>query len=350
MWQLVNRTPFAAGQAWARNLDGAETWIVCVKATFDVRPDGSTEISPDQPIPTRAPVYSGEPGRSSIKYDNDYVLDKATTDIVVNGNAYAPGGRPAFSVDVGFRVGPVTKTLRVVGDRTWTVAGAPSAPKAFVVMPISYERAFGGVDAASAEPDRGRYWRNPVGTGFSESGRGITHLYVPNVEYADDAVQSWRDRPRPAGFGFVGPDWEDRARLAGTYDRAWGEGRQPLLPDDFDIRHYQGAPKDQQPPTFLLGGEPVSLVNLSESGELRFLLPTMTLRLETRFEDDERREHPVPRLHTVILEPDFPRVSLVWHSAIECHSKVYQLERTYIEAPGITPDGEDEPIDSLMDL
>src|SRR5690349_3463690 len=100
MWQVDNRTPFAAAQSWVRNLDGAETWIVVVKATFDVLEDGSTRVAAEQPKPVRTPVYRGEPGRSSIEYESDFALGKTTTDIVVNGSAFAPGGRPATAVDV----------------------------------------------------------------------------------------------------------------------------------------------------------------------------------------------------------------------------------------------------------
>ena len=32
----------------------------------------------------------------------------------------------------------------------------------------------------------------------------------------------------------------------------------------------------------------------------------------------------------MILEPDFPRVSLVWHTALPCHFKVQKLERTIV--------------------
>ena len=35
-------------------------------------------------------------------------------------------------------------------------------------------------------------------------------------------------------------------------------------------------------------------------------------------------------LHTVIIEGDVPRVSLVWHSAAPCHFKVQKLERTIV--------------------
>src|SRR5690349_17426638 len=90
MWQINNRTPFATGQAWVRNRDGAEVWLVVVKATFDVHPDGSTTISREQPEVTRSPIYAGEPGKSSIVLDNDFVLTKPVTDVVVLGAAHAP--------------------------------------------------------------------------------------------------------------------------------------------------------------------------------------------------------------------------------------------------------------------
>ena len=317
MWQIHNRTPFAAAQSWVRNLDGAETWIVVVKATFDIADDGFTSISERQPPPTRTPVYRGEPGRSSIEYENDFVLAKTTTDIVVNGTACAPSGRPLSSVDVAFKVGPVAKVLRVTGDRSWRMAGSGlSDPEPFLTMPLTYERAFGVADPRSATPEVDWYWSNPVGTGFAVSDRDLSAIRVPNIEYPDDPIRSLKARPRPAGFGVIGPHWQERARYAGTYDKAWADERQPLLPADFDLRHYQVVARDQQAPRFLSGGEPVSLVNLTPSGMLRFVLPRLEVTLETRFMDDEQREH-VPQLHTVILEPDFPRVSLVWHSAIE---------------------------------
>ena len=119
MWHVDNRTPFAAERGWVRDRDGAEVWLVAVKCTFDIKPDGSTELSADQPPPLRVPEYHGEPGTSSLKYEADLVLTKTTTDVTVVGQAHAPGGRPVTELDVGFRVGSVRKALRVFGDRTW---------------------------------------------------------------------------------------------------------------------------------------------------------------------------------------------------------------------------------------
>jgi hypothetical protein len=329
MWQVDNRTPFAAERGWVRDRNGAEVWLVAVKCTFDIRADGSTEISADQPPVLRAPEYHGKPGRSSIKYESDLVLTKATSDVIVVGHAYAPYGRPVTQMDVGFRVGPVQKMLRVTGDRTWDGMG-PTPPGPFTMMPLVYERAFGGVDARSPHPERDWDWRNPVGTGFAISRDNARGRALPNIEYPNDTVNGWKDRPRPAGFGAIAGHWQPRVQFAGTYGDTWIKQRQPLLPEDFDDRFFQCAPQDQQPAEFLRGGEPVVLLGLTPSGDLRFLLPKVFLGFDTRFHDGSREIHQERRLHSVILEPDHPRVSLVWHSALPCHFRVQKLVRTIV--------------------
>jgi hypothetical protein len=193
-----------------------------------------------------------------------------------------------------------------------------------------YERAFGGVDPKSPQPDKDWDWRNPVGTGFAVKKAHLEGMLVPNVEHIDSPLRHWDDRPAPAGFGVIGGHWQPRVALAGTYDERWMKTRQPLLPEDFDDRFFQSAPSDQQAPKFLVGGEPVVLLNLTPSGDLHFALPRVVLRLETWFYDGTRQTHGQPKLHTVILEPDYPRVSLVWHSALPCHFKVQKLQRTIV--------------------
>jgi hypothetical protein len=232
-------------------------------------------------------------------------------------------------MEVGFRVGPVQKIVRVTGDRRWGSAGL-GAPEPFVTMPIVYERAFGGTDARSSQPERDWDWRNPVGTGFAVEREHLQGVPLPNVEYPDEAMAGWKDLPRPAGFGAIAGHWQPRVAYAGTYDERWMQQRQPLVPDDFDDRFFQCAPVDQQTPSFLRGGEPVVLHRLTPGGDLRFVLPKVFLGFDTRFYDGSREIHKERRLHTIILEPDHPRVSLVWHSALPCHFKVQKLERTIV--------------------
>jgi hypothetical protein len=344
MWQIENRTPFAAERTWVRDRDGAEIWIVAVKCTFDIRPDGTTEVAKEQPPVVMAPEYIDPSAsvKSSLKYDMDLVRTKTTTDVIVMGHAYAPQGRPVTEIDVGFRVGPVVKRLRVTGDRVWE-GRAASQPRPFVKMPLVYERAYGGFDPASRDTPSPQWdVRNHLGTGFAPSSSGLDGLRLPNIEYADQLIRNWDDRPLPAGFGPICSHWEPRVRLAGTYDEKWQQERLPLLPADFDDRHYQCAPADQQAPQFLVGGEPVALIHLSPGGDLRFDLPRVFLGFETFFYSGERQVHERPRLHTVIIEPDFPRASLVWHSALPCHPKVYKLNKTrIIQKPVVRVNGKD---------
>jgi hypothetical protein len=356
MWQIENHTPFAAGQGWVRDLNGAETWLVVVKATFDISPEGSTSISKKQPQVTRSPIYRNTPGSSSILYENDFVLAKKRTDIVVNGTAYASGTKAVKAFDAGFQVGPVKKVLRIFGDRIWESGGRIlSAPQPVQRVPLTYERAYGGVDKNSPNPENDWYWPNPVGTGFVTTRSRISDTLPPNIEYPDQLITSWNSQPLPAGFGVIASHWRERAMLSGTFDDAWSESRQPLLPLDFDIGHYQSVPADQQAPVFFRGGEYVTLLNLTPEGLLRFTLPVIELYLETYFMDGERRPHDPPLLHTVILEPDFPRLSLVWHSAVECHAKAYRLCRTRIEVVDQVSGTEEEEefegeVDDLLSL
>lgn len=329
MWQVENLTPFAAERCWVRDRDGTETWLVAVKCTFDILPDGSTRASKEQPPVLRLPEFYGEPGRSSIKYEADLVLTKTTTDVLVVGHAHAPHGRPVTELDVGFRLGGLQKVVRVVGDREWGAFG-PTPAQPFVSMPIIYERAFGGVDRLSSRPEVDWDWRNPVGCGFAVHKLHLASVAVPNIESRDAPMGAWDARPSPAGLGAIASHWQPRASHGGTYDDHWKATRQPLLPDDFDDRFFQCAPVDQQTAEFLLGGEEATLLNLSPLGILRFVLPRLHIGFETYFYDGSQEIHRQRRLHTVIFEPDFPRVSLVWHSALPCHSRVQKLERTEV--------------------
>jgi hypothetical protein len=332
MWSLTNHTPFAADRGFARDRDGAEVWLVAVKATFRVNRDSSVEVAEEQAKVSVAAEHTGEPGQSSLAYESDLILTKCGTDVLLRGHAYAPAGLPTDAVDVTMRVGRISKTLRVIGNRYWRKAPVGlkmTDAESFLKMPITYERAYGGVDRLSRNPKKHAVERrNPVGTGFAVSRRHLVDQPLPNIEDPRALITSWRQRPPPAGFGPIAGHWLPRVRFAGTYDDRWQEERQPLVPDDFDDRFYQCAPEDQQADGFMRGGEEVELYNLSPIGVLKFNLP----RAYFAFETDLGREVVEHRanLHTVILEPDEQRVIMVWHTSVRCHNRESSLERTVI--------------------
>lgn len=333
MWTLTNETPYAAERCWVRDKDGAEVWLVAVRGTFLIRPDGSTEVAPGQAPVCVPPVYRAVPTESSLLYDSDLHHTKSNTDVVLHGHAHAPRGHSVTHIDVKLKASNIDKALRVFGDRVWNegVMGLTlSEPAAFTSMPLTYERAFGGRGGTLDAPDPNTWdERNPVGIGFALRQSHLAGRAAPNVESPDDLIAHWNDRPEPAGFGPVAGHWASRARWAGTYDGRWLEDRQPLLPEDFDERFYQCAPVDQQTNGFLLGGEVVELSGMTLDGALSFRLPRQTLGFTTDFEDGSSEVHR-GRLHTVIIEPDFPRVTMVWHSQLPCHHKVLKLKTTHI--------------------
>lgn len=332
MWQLENRTPFAAERAWVRDRDGAEVWLVAVKASFDILPEGKLRVAKEQAPVLRLPEHHGEAGSSSVKYDADLVLTKTNTDIVVVGHACAPAGTQVHQLDCGFRVGTVQKLVRVFGDRTWTGTGATPA-QAFETMPLVYERAYGGRDLNSTDAQPNWDLRNPVGTGYSGEKPPPVGTRLPNIEDPKSQHGNGKDKPTPVGLGVLATHWQPRAALAGTYGPEWMQSRAPLWAQDMDDRWFQSTPADQQAEGFLRGGEPVILHNLGPhgpGGRLQFYVPKVELQFETRFYDGSRMTHESRNLHTVILEPDLPRVSVVWHTALRCHTKVHKLDRTVI--------------------
>ena len=328
---LENQTPYEAERAWVRDSNGAERWIVAVKGTFNIHPDGTTSLAAKQDGVTLAPVYAGASDRRHLLYDTDLTHRKPTTDVIVHGHAYNHQNKPAQSVGVRLTLGEIRKTLRVWGDRVWergTTGLRISEALPFQRMAITYERAFGGVLAAEAPEQRSPYPRNPAGVGLAASAAAALGVALPNIELPGEEIRSWRDRPAPAGFGPLAPHWSPRVECAGTYDGAWLAERAPLLPADYDEHHALSSPADQWPRIHLRGGELVELVHLTPSGALRFHLPRVVLGFETHFRDEV--VHHVGTLHSVIVEPDFPRVMLVWHSTLTCHSKVHRLRFTLI--------------------
>jgi hypothetical protein len=333
MWTLNNQTPYAAERNWVRDKDGAEVWLVAVKGTFDILPDGTTQLSQEQEAVVLAPQFAGNPQSSSLVNDTDLPHKKLATDVLIQGHAYAPEGKPVTTLSVGFKVANIQKILHVTGDRLWLDSiGGPliSDPIPFIKMPINYERAFGGMDLTDENP-KYHDWeiRNPSGCGFATKAEHLIGMPVPNIENPDELMTSWKQRPKPTGFGPVAGHWNPRIKFAGTYDEKWKKTRQPLLPDDFDERYYQIAPEDQQVAGFLKGGEIVQLYNLTPGGVFQFRLPRLFLAFTTYFDDGSRDDHRAV-LHTVTLKPDEPKVVVVWHTNLECHHKVLKLNNTEI--------------------
>jgi hypothetical protein len=300
---LVNVTPFTVDVSTYVDADARQYHVFVLSASFEARPGEHLRVA-DQQLPVvDADMHFGVPGESSVKYDSDLVPAKPFFDVIVNGAAYAPEGRPTTEVEVGIRVGAFRKVLLVSGDRKWQRLGTPSAPEPFVRLPIVYERAFGGCQGDKC--DR----RNPVGVGFEGAvsrDPGIL-TEVPNVESLVDRVRSRKQSPKLAGFGVVARAWLPRLPLAGTYDERWKAEQFPLVARDLDDRFYQSSPSDQQFERSF-EGEMVQAVNMTPEGLWSSRVPRLTVPVRARC--DKRTLHVDLRTDTLIVEPDAYRIAL----------------------------------------
>jgi hypothetical protein len=327
MWAVKNYTPYKADRIWGRDKDGVHEWIVAVKATYDIKPDGSVERADEQLEPLLAAEFHGEPGVSSLRYEADLVAPKPTTDVVINGTAYAPGGRPSRDFRVEARIDGIHKVLRVVGNRTWSdgLFVEASDPEPVTEVPILYERAYGGYDRTDPDPKNQRMdSRNPVGLGVAARPKHRAGQPLPNFEYPGGNIE----KSGPAGFGAIASYWSPRRELSGTYDKAWQSTRHPLLPDDWDSRSLLCSPGDQRPATYLHGGEPVELVNLTREGRLNFTLPKARFGFTTHISG--RKEEHRGQLATVVIEPDYPRLIMVWTTSLKCRTDIDYLDETVV--------------------
>jgi len=324
MWAITNHTPYKAASTWGRNRDGVHEWIVAVKGTFDIKPDGSLKLADEQLEPLLLPEYNGEDGLSSLRYEADLVAQKPTTDVLINGTAYAPKGRPSNKFLVSLRLGNINKSIKVTGDRTWKrglLGLSPSSARPVTQVPILYEKAYGGFDQSNPDPKKQHMdTRNPVGCGLVVK----VGQPLPNFEYPKGNIK----KSGPAGFGAINSFWTPRRELSGTYNESWQENRCPLLPADWDPLSLLCSPIDQRPVRHLHGGELVELKNLTPSGTLLFTLPRIYLSFRTRI--DNRTEEHLGQLATVIIEPEHPRIIMVWQSSLSVCSDIDYLDETII--------------------
>jgi hypothetical protein len=315
---VKNRTPFAFEPAFLADEHGTPLFVPIIKATYDIVENGRLVPAEEQAPVNFSGTFWGDADTSSYKFEPECAFMKPATDVVLLGHAHTLGAR-ANELSVGLQVGPVQKVVVVIGDRVWErgLAGGArmTAAQPFERMPLTYERAFGGWDRH--DPNQAACdLRNPVGTGYLVRWNDRPGVALPNLEDPRNRIRSVSDRPAPAGFGFVSPHWQPRASFAGTYDAAWVSSRRPLLPRDFDRRFLNAASPGLVAPGYLVGNEPVTVVNASARGRLDFRLPGVPApRVDITLRDAGTQIVPT-HLDTVIVDTDSHRVSLIWRGHV----------------------------------
>jgi hypothetical protein len=332
---LLNATGMMAGYTVALDKEGYEHVVVVVKGTFTLPRPGETPKLADEQMPLAdADKFTGEPGRSATLAECDYALEKPYCDVLLNGAAYAPGGRPVERIAVGLQVGAMRKSFAVWGNREWRAAGvgyAPSAPEPFTRMPISYDNAFGGTDERMRDPAQVRsYLPNPVGRGWHHHIHRELVIGAPvsNTEEIRDPVRDPGGRYQPMAFGSIARGWPSRIPHAGTYDQNWIDNVFPFLPADFDSLYFQSAPEDQRV-QHLRGGEHVLLINLTPDGRREFALSSVEMPVVFVHRRAARVEVKA-RPDTLIFAPDADRFSIVWRASLRLRRDIFDLRYAVI--------------------
>ncbi len=256
--------------------------------------------------------YMYKIGRS-LRGATDLELFKPQGEVLLTAECHAPDGAPATEVEAGLDIGPISKRLKVFGDRVWLrdengdfrIEG----PVPFTAIPLRWERAFGGLDVAE----------NPMGRGIepwiAEDGRKL--FYLANIEAPDRPVRDQGQRPKPVCFAPVSPQWQPRLGRLGTRDQHWATFVAPLPPRDHDPRAAQAAPDDQWLDGYWTGDERIELHNLHPQ-HARYVTCLPARRLRLFFEkkaktDGERLFGEVPlNLDTVHIDATKERLHLLW--------------------------------------
>src|SRR5262245_13505405 len=334
---LINATGMAAGYTGGLDKDAREWLVVVVKGTYLIprNPNDSPVLAPEQVPLLTADKFTGAPGYSAPVYEADYPPRKPRCDVLLNGSAYAPGGRPVDRVTVSLRVGTVRKSFDVVGDRVWQASAlrlGASPPTPFARMPISYDRAFGGVDKAKGDLTTFRWYpTNHAGVGWHDylDTKFLDGAPLPNTEETGDPVRKPNGTYRPMSFGSVGRAWQPRPKWAGTYDQKWLDETFPFLPKDFDERYFQAAPEDQQC-DYLKGGEEIELSNLTPAGRTLFRVPVVDVPVEFTVLGGSKHMTQLPVIDTLMLEPDRNRFSVIWRTSLRLRRNIFEITRIVV--------------------
>lgn len=328
--------------------EGRHVLSVLVKRSYVIRAGRRcVRAEADQPL-VPGDVHFGDPMNSTVRLESDFVPFKLATDVVVNGAAHAPQGRPVQELIVGVAVGATVKRILVIGDRIahHREGASPvfSEPTPFTTMPIRYERAFGGVDVRSDPKLACAYGRNHLGRGFviSNVPEAVDGQPLPNIEDPEDRLTPERlccghfvhmdTLPAPQGFGWTMKYWRPRALYAGVMPadlplarELRAAYRQAVPPDQramydqtglppMDFRFFNGASPGLVLP-YLAGDEAIHLRHLTPEGDVAFGLPGERPRIEIDIGFGPNA--PAVVLHTVMIRLEEGELDLVWRGAVE---------------------------------
>ncbi len=293
-----------------------------VRAEYRLRHGEGPEPLVDRPVICSGDVPHEDPQRG-LAYPADFVPHKPAGEWIVTGTAHNAGYGSGDRFGVRVKVGDQSKLIDAVGDRSWIptlLRSKPGPPEAAGVIPLTYDRAWGGPS----------YPANPLG-------RGRAGDAMPNLELPGARVESRSSQALPAGFGPLPSAWPQRQKRMGKYNARWVRDHWPWLPPDFDFRFFMAAPEDQWAKGYFRGDEPLVFEQMHPDHPVyQSRLPGVRARcFVTQRSDvgatDETgelvfREVPL-NLDTVWVDLDREKLVLVWRGRLPVKSlKMLDIE------------------------
>jgi hypothetical protein len=335
---------------------------VLVKRTYRLDRSGIRSMASNQ-IPLLEDAVFDPDNPALLIDDLDLYPWKPLSDVVLKGHAYPR--RPSGRFMSAMAVGSATKRVVAFGPRRCEPS---SRGIAFSVAPdvekvkLSYAHAYGGRDS-SAEARNGTplgdlqaylpgidlsaaspylYPRNPMGVGYLVEAdlEALERLLLPSLEDPDDLLtperlcsrtpERWAAMPLPWTTGWTHLNCFPRSAFFGGIPEIdpstlpLAEIKRGLSPQDlirpgstfeqFDIRATNGASLGLQLPYIKPETEILLLGFLPEAEELRLRLPRDMPQIWIDGRNGKLVETR-PVIHSIIIEPDDARLSVIWRGA-----------------------------------
>jgi hypothetical protein len=317
--RLNNPTPFSALNFESVDARQNHFGVVVIRGAFKIE-NGKRLIPLDEQEPlVLEDSYFGDHGSSSVRFGHSLAPYKPKTDVLIEATAYAPGGKPKTDWISEVHLGERSKLFRVTGPRHWEqgiVGRKVSAPQPISKLDIRYEHAYGGTaaDGTTTHPE------NPLGVGLDNTpGAKFPQIIPTNHAFHETG-------PVPVvGLGPIGPSWQPRLGLAGTFDAKWQADLAPYLPADFDFEHYNVAPAGMRVTNFVEGDEVIGLRNLYSKGDLSFGLPGIQYSNVLRFKDGRIVPGPM-NLDTIEIQVEQQRAFLQWRGIFPATLPIFEVD------------------------
>lgn len=335
---------------------------VVAKRTFDFDRDVCS-LSEEQVPLVEAPVFDES---SQLVHDTDLILQRRAADILLVGTAHSLFPTRRFRVRL--RVGSFIRELDIIGDRRLVRSSGGGVeltePEMITAMPLTWSRAYGGVDRILYEelgdpmlefleatgerfgPEHSiyAYPRNPDGRGYllEASDAALAATSLPNIEDPAHPItlrnvvrqdpRSWPLAPLPVGTGWLSYTAFPRSLWGGmACPIYWRETIAPeripevasglLAPEDlakrrpFAERFSPNVTQSSAPGMRASEVPPDAEIELTHMharwSRVLFRLPGETPRMGCQVPGSERVELE-PKIRSVVIDLDASRLCVCW--------------------------------------